>query len=175
MSFLISSQRNQERDALSELYYVITDVLDYKTKPLKSRVPGLSLLTLQDEEIHPFQVVLKIREYIEENGPLIACLRITPLEHLFKTDILQITNHAYELVQKKVTRENTWAIVLRKRQTNLRSKEVISAVADKITWGTVKLTDPDYEIRIEIIRDLSGISVMKPKTEIKTSDYLRRI
>ena len=174
MSFLISSQRNQERDALSELYYVITDVLDYKTTPIKSRVPGLSLLTLRDEEIHPFTVISKVRQYIDENGPLIACLRITPLEQLFKTDISQIAKNAYELVQKKVSTESTWGIVLRKRQTNLRSKEVILAVADKITWGIVKLNDPDYEIRIEIIRNLSGISVMPPKTEIKTSDYLKR-
>ena len=40
MSFLISSQRTFERDALSEAFYVLSDIYGYDVQPLKSRVPG---------------------------------------------------------------------------------------------------------------------------------------
>ncbi|MHA1970176.1 MAG: hypothetical protein ACW964_20580 [Candidatus Hodarchaeales archaeon] len=64
MSFLISSQRNNERDALSELFYVLSDVLGYEVKPLNSRVPGLSLLSLIETDVDLFEATDKIVVFI---------------------------------------------------------------------------------------------------------------
>ena len=38
---------------------------------------------------------------------------------------------------------------------------MIESIAEKINWGVVNLKNPDYEVRVEIIRDLTGISVME--------------
>jgi tRNA(Ser,Leu) C12 N-acetylase TAN1 len=172
MSFLISSKRSFERDALSEAYYVISDVLKYEVKPLKSRVPGLAILTLVDNETSTDEIIVKIRKYIEKEGPLIACLKIVPLEKLIKTDLLKIIDNIHVLAKEKILPLNTWKICVRKRQTTLRSSQVIEKVAEKINWGKVNLTDPDFEIRIEIVRDLTGITIMKPNFEISMSKYL---
>ncbi|NHJ00515.1 MAG: hypothetical protein EAX86_00155 [Candidatus Heimdallarchaeota archaeon] len=171
MSFLISSQRTLERDALSESYYVISDVLGYELSPLRSRVPGLSILKL-NSDINPFEVISKIRDYIADTGPLITCLKIVPLEQLIKTDLPLIVETAFELAEEKIKTEHSWKVNLRKRQSNLGTFEVIEAVAERIDWGKVDLSNPDYEIRIEIIRDLTGISVMPPMTEIRMVEWL---
>ncbi len=165
MSFLISSQRTFERDALSEAYYVISDVLGYKVHPLKSRVPGLAILRLT-EEYELFRVIDEIRQYIGKKGPLIACLKIVPLERLIKTNLSKIVENAVSLAKTKILPTHSWKIHVRKRQTNLRTLQVIEKVAEKINWGKVDLTTPNREIRIEIIRDLTGISVMEPHFEL---------
>ncbi|MFX1504590.1 MAG: THUMP domain-containing protein [Promethearchaeota archaeon] len=164
MSFLISSQRSFERDALSEAYYVISDVLGYPTLALKSRVPGLSILTLK-EEANPFQIISEIHQYVQEKGLLVACLKIVPLERLIKTNLSEIVETAVSLARVRILPTNSWKITVRKRQTNLRTFQVVESIAEKINWGVVNLSSPDFEIRTEIIRDLTGISVMEPNME----------
>ncbi|MFX0050856.1 MAG: THUMP domain-containing protein [Candidatus Hermodarchaeota archaeon] len=166
MSFLVSSQRSLERDALSEAYYVISDVLKYKVKPRRSFVPGLAILSLSENEVNLFEVINRIREYIDTEGPLIACLKIVPLEKLIKTHLPLIIEHALSLAKLKIKPSNSWKIHVRKRQTNLRSSHVIEKVAELINWGKVNLSDPDFEVRIEIIRNITGVTVMEPHFEI---------
>ncbi|UCG03637.1 MAG: THUMP domain-containing protein [Candidatus Heimdallarchaeota archaeon] len=169
---MISSQRSFERDALSEAYYVISDVLGYKTRPLKSRVPGLAILRLIDET-DPFRVIKEIKQYTQEKGPLVACLKIVPLERLIKTNLPKIVENAVSLAKLRITPTNTWKIHVRKRQTTLRTLQVIEKIAEEINWGVVNLTSPDFEIRIEIIRDLTGVSVMEPNLEFSLA-YLMK-
>ncbi|MHA2223624.1 MAG: THUMP domain-containing protein [Candidatus Hodarchaeales archaeon] len=171
MSFLLSSQRTFERDALSEAFYVISDVLGYSVNPsTKFRVPGLGILRLV-EDVDPFDVMNAIRQYIEEKGPLVACLKVVPLERLIKTNLSNITGEAFSLAKQKILPTHSWKILVRKRQTNLRTSQIIENLAGKINWGTVKLNLPDLEIRIEVVRDLTGISVMKPHFEIRMADF----
>jgi len=171
MSFLISSQRANERDALSEAYYIISDILKYDLKPLKSRVPGLSILRLTDDSYNTLDIMTEIREYIKKEGPLVACLKIVPLECLIKTDLPQIVLQVLEKARAKISASNSWRLTVNKRQSSLRTFQVINEVAADINWGTVDLTNPDLEIRIEIIRDLTGISVFKPDSEISMAKY----
>lgn len=171
MSFLISSQRTFERDALSEAYYLISDVLNYKVQPLNSHVPGLSILTLVEDEKKVFQIIREIQKYIEEKGPLVACLKIVPLEKVIKTNITLINETALSLAKTKISKTDSWRITVKKRQTNLRTAEIIECIANKINWGEVNLKSPKYEIRVEIIRNLTGITVMTPDFEIRMSKY----
>ncbi len=171
MSFLISSQRSFERDALSEAFYIISDILKYDLKPLRSRVPGLSILRLTDESFDIMEIMSKITEYIKDKGPLVVCLKIVPLECIIKTDLPQIVIQASEKARLKILPSNSWRLTVNKRQSNLRTFQVINEVAEEINWGTVNLINPDLEIRIEIIRDLTGISIMKPGSEISMAKY----
>ncbi|MHA1215407.1 MAG: THUMP domain-containing protein [Candidatus Hodarchaeales archaeon] len=175
MSFLISSQRNVERDALSELYYVITDVLGYPTQPMKSRVPGLSILRLKNDQDNPLDVLVKVRQYIVEKGPLLACLKVTPLEVLIKTNLETIVQQTFTIASDRIMPDNSWRIRVRKRQTNFRTSEIIENIAAKINWGIVNLDNPDWEIRVEVIRDLTGISIMRPDDELKMKIYTEEI
>ncbi|MHA1541679.1 MAG: hypothetical protein ACTSQH_01735 [Candidatus Hodarchaeales archaeon] len=171
MSFLISSQRSFERDALSEAFYIISDILKHDLKLLRSRVPGLSILRLTDESSDPFEILLEIVEYIEEKGPLVACLKIVPLECLIKTNLQNIVLKTAEMARLKILPSNSWRITVNKRQSNLGTFQVVNEVAEEINWGTVNLESFELEVRIEIIRDLTGISIMKPNSEISMVKY----
>jgi tRNA(Ser,Leu) C12 N-acetylase TAN1 len=171
MSFLISSRRAQERDALSEFYYVIVDVLGYSARPLRARVPGLSLLRVTEEEVNPFAIIDEIRQYIEEKGPLVACLKVTPLEIMFKTDLHQIVENILPLAKLRIGADTRWKVLVRKRQTMLKTVQVIEAIAAQIDLGIVDLSNPDREIRVEIIRDLTGLSVMEPHYELRMAHF----
>ncbi|MFX1285212.1 MAG: THUMP domain-containing protein [Promethearchaeota archaeon] len=171
MSFLISSQRTFERDALSEAYYVISDVLGYKVHPLKSRVPGLAILRLSEEE-DTYRIIDEIRQYIQKKGPLVACLKIVPLERLMRTDLPKIVENVISLAKIKILPTNSWKIHVRKRQTNLKTSQIVEKVAEKINWGNVNLTTPDLEIRIEIVRDLTGISILHPQAVLSMAKLI---
>ncbi len=82
-----------------------------------------------------------------------------------------IIHQASEKARVKILPSNSWRLTVNKRQSNLRTFQVISEVAKDINWGIVNLTSPDLEIRIEIVRDLTGISVMKPGSEVSMADY----
>lgn len=171
MSFLISSQRSHERDALSEAYYVIADVLGHKMRPTRARVPGLSILRGTEGGSDPYVIIEEVRHYIQEKGPLVACLKLTPLELLFKTDLHRIVENALSLAKPRIGSDTTWKIRVRKRQTILKTVQVIEAIAAQIDSGVVDLTNPDREIRIEIIRDLTGLSVMEPHCELRMAHF----
>jgi len=171
MSFLISSQRSFERDALSEAFYIISDILKNDVKLLRSRVPGLSILSLTNESSDPFEILSKIVDYIEEKGPLVACLKIVPLECLIKTNLQNIVLKTTEMARLKILPSNSWRITVNKRQSNLGTFQVVNEVAEEINWGTVNLETFELEVRIEIIRDLTGISIMKPNSEISMVNY----
>jgi tRNA(Ser,Leu) C12 N-acetylase TAN1 len=171
MSFLISSRRAQERDALSEFYYVIVDVLGYQARPLRARVPGLSLLRVTEEEVNPFTIIDEIRQYMKEKGPLVACLKVTPLEMLFKTDLHKIVENALHLAKHQIGTDTRWKVYVRKRQTTLKTVQVIESIAAQIDLGVVDLNNPEREIRVEIIRDLTGLSVMEPHYEVRMAHY----
>ena len=131
MSFLISSQRTFERDALSEAFYVLSDVYSFAVQPLKSRVPGLSILSLSDKTLNPIEVMETFREYIAEKGPLVACLKIVPLEILIKTNLPNIIAYVKEAAPTKISPTDSWRISVNKRQTNLGTREVIEEVAEE--------------------------------------------
>ena len=171
MSFLISSQRTYERDAISEAFYIISDLLKHDIKPLRSRVPGLSILKLTKESSDPLEIMTEIANYIEENGPLVACLKIVPLEILIKTNLQEIAHKATEMAKIKILPSNSWRITVNKRQNSLGTFQVVNEVAEEINWGVVDLENFDLEIRIEIIRDLTGISIMQPNSEISMQNY----
>jgi len=110
-------------------------------------------------------------KYIIEKGPLVACLKIVPLEKLIKTNLPLISEIAFSLARLKISEADSWRITVKKRQTNLKTSEIIESIANMINWGEVNLKFPKYEIRIEIVRNLTGITVMTPDFEISMSKY----
>jgi tRNA(Ser,Leu) C12 N-acetylase TAN1 len=98
-------------------------------------------------------------------------LKIVPLECLIKTNLQKIVLKTAEMAKLKILPSNSWRITVNKRQSNLGTFQVINEVAEEINWGTVNLKTFELEVRIEIIRDLTGISIMKPNSEISMVKY----
>ena len=68
--------------------------------------------------------------------------------------------------------EETYRISIEKRNSNVSSKEIITKIADKIK-NKVSLEFPDKVLLIEILGNITGISILK-KSDILSIEKTKR-
>lgn len=170
MSFLISSKRHFERNAVSEAFFVINDTLKYECNVQIVSIPGLIILNLV-KSVNPKIVMEEIKNCFLTNSHLTDCLKIVPIEIIVKSDHDLITHEAIELSKGQMDNK-TWMISVKKRHTKLSSNSIKKDIADVIykTNSMVDLSNPEIEIRIEIIGKITGISIMKPSLVYRKAD-----
>ncbi len=163
-SLLVSCPRWRERDAASELWYVLTSDLGEDDVNVEvTEVPGLIAAFSSSG---PFSVISRLRKMLEEGSlNLSLCLKFVPLEVVVPTNLDRI-KEGVEKLKHKISRDERWRVTLRKRFTGLEGDEVIREVADLIDWGVVDLENPDKILRIEIVGGWAGISIHSPEEEL---------
>jgi tRNA acetyltransferase TAN1 len=115
--------------------------------------------------LNPFFVVHKLREFALENPYQFRFgIRFTPLEYCVESKLETISTIARHLLDKIDERE-TFRVTVRRRQTKLENMKVVNAVAEEIP-RTVNLDKPDKTIWVEIVGELTGISVLNEGTDI---------
>jgi tRNA acetyltransferase TAN1 len=87
-------------------------------------------------------------------------MRVIPIERVVETRIERIAE-AVEALKERIPPEATYKVVVEKRQTQLSSREIIEAVASRIE-RKVRLENPDWIVLVEVLRGLTGISVVRP-------------
>ena len=162
-SLLVSCPRGRERDAASELWYVLTSDLGEDDVNVEvTEVPGLITAFSSSD---PFSVISRLRKMLEEGSlNLSLCSKFVPLEVVVPTNLDRI-KEGVEKLKHKISQDERWRVTLRKRFTGLESDEVIMEVADLIDWGVVDLKNPDKILRIEIVGGWTGISIHSPEEE----------
>ena len=142
--------------ASSQLWMNLRAVGDPEPKVNKTRVKGViqGYTTLD-----PVEAIFLLREHMKAEPDRYSKLfRVMPILSWVDTDVEKIVDE----VQSQKTRmkeEDTFRITLEKRRTDLRSIEVIDAVAAGIDNG-VDLETPDWVVLIEIMGDKTGVSVI---------------
>jgi tRNA(Ser,Leu) C12 N-acetylase TAN1 len=159
--FLVSCEAVKERDGKSELWHVLVKYCD--ATPLEAfslPVKGLFLIAIVDDIT---KTIEKIREVItEEKFPFIICKKITPIEQLIKSDFDQLsetlTNHL-----QKIPENVKWRITLNRRHTKLKRTDVINLIASHplAPKGKVDLSNPDWDIVVEIFGEWLGVGAFK--------------
>jgi len=147
---LISSARTLERSASSEVYYVLSEILgcsNVDVKPVRE-IPGLSIATFSDD---PIITLERIKTEVEQDPSFFQhTLKIVPIQYRVSS-VLDKLSLVAEFFNDKIDDDKTWRIKLRRRHSQLSREEIISAVAEKITKGKVKLENSDYHIYIETL------------------------
>jgi tRNA acetyltransferase TAN1 len=92
------------------------------------------------------------------------CIRFTPLEYCVESNLEAITQTARNLLVK-IDANETFRVTVRRRQTALENMEVVKAVAEEIP-RTVNLDKPDKTIWVEIVGEMTGMSVLNESTDI---------
>lgn len=150
--------------ACSELWMNLRQIGDEKPKVNRSRVRGL----IQGKTSIPtIEAIHRLRAHMTENPDRYKMVyRIIPILAWVPTELDKLVEEVHN--QAKVIQENeTFRITLEKRRTELRSKDVIEAVALDID-REVNLSQPDWVILIEIMGKETGISVIKPGDILNT-------
>ena len=99
-------------------------------------------------------------------------LRIIPIERSTKTDLKIIQREVENLVQKKISFNNTYRITVEKRHTELSTNQIINYIANELQFK-VSLDNPDWIILIQVIGNLTGVSIIK-KNQIFNSVIEKR-
>ena len=162
-NLLVGCPRNREKAARSEIQYFVGDLIeDDALRVSMTRISGiLACWTGLD----PFDVVHRLREYAIENAYQFRfAIRFTPLELCVSSDIESIVKAAEKLLQK-IGEDETFRVTVRRRHTELENMQVVEAVASVIP-RKVDLDNPDRIVWIEIVGEMTGLSVLIPDEDI---------
>ncbi len=159
-NLLISTSRRNERKACSELWYLLCDIGD---KTARIDVTNISGLVVANTSLNPIEVVDQLRKMIREKPwEFKYILKIVPIKGITSTSIENIKQIALNMAEE-INNEQKYRISIRKRNTNISSADLIEKIAPAIN-KKVNLKSPDLILLIEIIGDVTGMSLIKPKS-----------
>jgi tRNA acetyltransferase TAN1 len=143
--------------AASELWMLLRTIGDETPKVNRTGIKGvIKCYTTLD----PIKVVHILRATLkEEPNKFSSIFRIMPIERITETKICLIVKTVKSLIER-IGENETFRITLEKRKTDLRSLEVIEAVALVID-RSVNLEEPNWIVLIEILGKETGISVVR--------------
>ncbi|KON27856.1 hypothetical protein AC481_03595 [miscellaneous Crenarchaeota group archaeon SMTZ-80] len=159
-NLLISTSRRNERKACSELWYLLCDIGD---KTARIDVTNISGLIVAKTSLNPIEVVDQLRKMIREKPwEFKYILKIVPIQRIISTSIEDIKQTALN-VAEEINNDQKYKISIRKRSTNISSINLIEKIAPEIN-NKVNLKNPDLILLIEIIGDVTGMSLIKPSS-----------
>jgi len=169
MNLIITCARHLEPETEEELRDILEE---YGDSDVKISITKMSGILTAETKLEPIQVVKKIKEMLlDEPWSIRYCLRIIPIQKMIETRIEGIEKTVKEL-SNQISEEETYRILIEKRNSDLSSKEIISKIANKIK-NRVSLEYPDKIILIEILGNKTGISILK-KSDILSIEKTKR-
>lgn len=159
-NLIITTLRGTERQACSEMNYLLKDELG-DPKPLIEKT-GIRGLLIAKISLDPLEVIEKLRKMIHEYPyRLRYALRVIPIQKVVDTNLDEIRRVSLELGQK-IGEDSSFRVTIEKRFTSLHSIDLIEAAASEIK-RKINLSKPDNVLLIEVLGELTGISLIKPQ------------
>ncbi len=157
-NLLVSSARGNEREANSELWYLVGELGDRAVKTDYTPVSGL---TVAKTSLDPVSVVRELRRILRSRPwEFRYILKVRPVRKVVPTEIQQITMAVAEQAVE-IAEGETFRVSVEKRRSEISSKTIIDAVAGNVP-RKVNLTNPDRIVLVEIIGQVAGVSVIGP-------------
>ena len=170
MKLIITCQRNLEKQTIDEVSTFLDEFGDPNSKVSKTKFSGIIQAYTSLDTI---EVITKIRKKISEEPWLIRfCSRLIPIQKECKSDLNLITNTIEKMVLC-IKENQSYRITIEKRNSQMKSKEIISHIADLIS-NKVSLEHPDWEIIIQIMGKITGIGIL-PKNSILSVNREKRL
>ena len=166
-NFVISCRRFLEKDCASEMWYFFSLIGDEKSKCRPTNIPGL---VLARSELDPIEAIKKLTQIAEEDPfSYRFSLKIVPIQECVKSEIEEM-KEALNKLKSQIAKGESFKIEIKKRYTDLTSDYLIKELADLID-NDVNLTKPDKIVRVEVVGERTGISILKPDQIFKLIKY----
>ena len=160
MNLVVTCGRNLESEAEIEIKKILEENTSEESKILKTGMRGI--LTVETK-IDPLEFIDYVKKKInEEPWSIRYCLRIIPIQHVTVTSLAEIKQSVEDL-KDIIQKDDSYRITVEKRNSDISSIEVISAVANIIP-NKVSLENPDWIVQIEIFGNKTGVSILKKNT-----------
>jgi len=167
--FIGSCARTQERNSSSELYYLLTEILNC-TNVNVSPIPAISGLTISTFEEDALEILDKVHEVIKEDNSILRnTLKLVPFQYKIPSSLDNLKESS-SFFASKIEAECTWRINLRRRHSNLDRKDIIEVLASEISEGEVSLENPDYYIIVEVVGKWTYLA-LSSVPELALSEY----
>lgn len=168
---LISTKRNFEASASSEIHYALTEKLGIERSAIHVKNTGISgLITVKIKGNDILEVTSKLKELEKEKETtfFMHCLKIKPIQFVFKYEN-DITIFGNQVTDHFITDEvsTTYKVEVEKRHSKLKSIDIIEQIA-KVIPNPVNLDNPEWILLIEIISDRIGMSRITPNMIFST-------
>jgi len=155
-NLLATADNFNRSQACSELWMLLRAVGD--EAPEVDRSPVKGLITARTN-LDPLEAIRRLREELLENSKHFkVLLRVMPIEARVPTTMEDIKEASRSLASK-IPEEETYRITVEKRRTELRSMEVIDAIAEGIE-RRVDLENPDWTLLVQILGRTTGVSMI---------------
>ena len=158
-NLILSSSRNREGDAVDEFIKLIEDNLEESPIVEISNIQGIIIAFTETDPLEVIDLFKKMAT--EEPWHFRYILRVIPVQIVCSTNLTEIIDSSCKLF-RKVSRVSSFKIVVEKRHCNISSREIVLAIASRIT-NKVDLYYPDWIILVEILGKRTGISVLRPE------------
>ena len=169
MNLIVTCARHLEKETEEELKSILCDFGDSDPKITITKMSGI--LTCHTN-LDPIETVRKLRATVlDEPWSIRYCLRVIPIEETVNTTISEIETKIAKMSNKVLPGE-TYRISVEKRNSDISGQEIISRIAKKIQ-NKVSLEFPDKVVLIEILENITGISVLK-KSDVLSLEKTKR-
>jgi len=158
-NLIISTSRGNERNACSEMWYLIGEVGDRGSNIETTSVIGL---VVGKTKLEPIKTIHALRVLFKERPwEFKYALKVVPIQKVVHAGLAEIENAAVSLAAG-IGEEENFRVTIEKRHTDLSSKVIIDSVAKRID-RKVNLESPQKILLIEIIGQSVGLSLICPE------------
>jgi len=164
LNLIATCSRHLEEEACNEISEIIKKLGDVSPRIGKSSFSGIIWV---DTTIDQLVAITEIKKIIlDEPWRMRYCHRFIPINQTTSTNLENIVASVKSQMNlMKVT--DTYRITIEKRGSEISTKELIDSIA-VIIPNKVSLETYDWNIMIQIMGGISGISILKEQNIIST-------
>jgi len=161
-NFLVTCRKGDERHAKVEAEEVFRKIGDNAPLVWKTKFSGLLACK---SSLDWLEAVKEIRRLIDEDPTtFFLTLRYIPVAKTVRTDLDEIKDAVKDMIDV-IGEDESFRVTVEKRGSPLSSRDIILGVAELID-RKVDLKNPDWVVLIEVVGDITGVSVLKPNDVI---------
>lgn len=171
MNLIITCARHFEIETKKE----VSKILDFLgDSEAEITITPMSGILTASSKLDPVEITKKIIQMVyDEPWSVRYPLRIIPIMKNTETKIEKILEEIPRLTNK-INKNETYRISIEKRNSEISSQELISEIA-KCIKNKVSLENPDKVILVELLGNITGISIIKPNEIFSIEKVKRKI
>jgi len=169
LELIVTCARHFEDEAGREITSILEDVGDASPQVTATKYPGI--LIVKTASLHTDIIRHVCRKIDDEPWEVRYISRIIPMFEVVSDEIDSIVKSATSQAQR-IGKDETYRITIEKRDSEIRSAEIISQIAGSIE-NKVSLEKYDWIVLIEIIGNICGVSVLK-EGDVLSIERLKR-
>ncbi len=166
-NLIITSKRRNEIKCEKE-FLVLSNILGLENVEIeRTKFSGVIICKIEED---PLNFIKRAKKVIEEDPWSFRYIqRIIPIQRVCEI------NKIKDIVKDfQIPKDSTFKIIVNKRGSNIKSKEIIEDIASIIN-RKVDLENPDFIINVEIIEDIVGLSLIKEEDIISIPKLQEKI